>query len=234
MPILVIGAGLFRTGTASTREALNQLGLGPCYHMLENRPPNDDSDTWVEVLEAQKAGDMAALRKYIKSLFNGEGRKQYQSTTDLPGALFYKELMQIYPEAKVLLTVRDNASKWFKSACDTVANPQGEQNMIKKSEESPRLKRVHNMLCQLIWDNPDMMAGKLREGDQEWCESFYNRWNDAVRQHVPAGQLLEFNAKQGWAPLCEWLGLPEPDVPFPHVNDTASFREMVNRKLEDE
>ena len=79
-----------------------------------------------------------------------------------------------------------------------------------------------------------MMAGKMREGDQEWCEAFYKNWNDAVRQHVPAGQLLEFNAKQGWAPLCEWLGLPEPDVPFWHVNDTASFREMIMRKYEDE
>ena len=126
MPLLVIGAGLFRTGTASTREALNQLGVGPCYHMFENST-NDDSDKWVDVLAAQKAGDMASLRKHIKSLFSGESRKQYQSTTDLPGALFYKELMQIYPDAKVLLTVRDNASKWFKSARDTIANPQGEK-----------------------------------------------------------------------------------------------------------
>lgn len=58
---------------------------------------------------------------------------------------------------------------------------------------------------------------------------FYNRWVEEVKTSVPADRLLVFNVKQGWEPLCRFLGLPVPETPFPHLNETAEFRKMLDR-----
>ena len=106
MPLSVIGAGFGRTGTMSLKLALDQLGFGPCYHMTEVFKNPKASGYW----------EAAADGKPIdwEEVFAG-----YRSTVDWPGATFYKQLADAYPEAKVILTERD-AEAWFESTQATI------------------------------------------------------------------------------------------------------------------
>ena len=52
---------------------------------------------------------------------------------------------------------------------------------------------------------------------------FFDSWVTHVKNTVPSDRLLVFEAKQGWNPLCEFLDLPIPIDPYPHVNDAASM-----------
>src|SRR3979411_1012948 len=90
----VIGAGFGRTGTLSLKAALEELGFGPCYHMIEVFSHPDDVAQW----EALPRGEPIGLHKLMAG---------YQAAVDWPTCAFYEELMQAYPDAKVLLTVRD-------------------------------------------------------------------------------------------------------------------------------
>src|SRR5205823_4535388 len=102
----IIGAGFGRTGTMSLKVALEELGFSPCYHMIEVFERPADIAVW----------EGAAVGKPIdwEALFAG-----YQATVDWPACIFYKELMQVYPDAKVLLTVR-NPENWYESANSTI------------------------------------------------------------------------------------------------------------------
>ena len=205
----VIGAGLGRTGTLSLKTALEMLGFGPCYHMQElilNHP--EHVDTWVDALH----GRPVDWQHFFK---------EYQATVDYPGCNYYQALMAVYPEAKVILTVRD-PEKWYESAYQTI---------YAISKVVPRW---------IGFVNPQ--RAKLREiiGDQIWQRQFgnfedrqqslavFNQYNEAVKRFVPPERLLVFEVKQGWAPLCQFLGVPIPqDQPFPHLNDTAEFRRRI-------
>jgi hypothetical protein len=205
----VIGAGLGRTGTLSLKAALEELGFGPCYHMQEliGKHP-EHIDTWVDALHGRPVD--------WKTFF-----KNYQATVDYPGCNYYKELMAIYPNAKVILTVRD-PEKWYESAYHTIY-------------------AISKVIPSWIgYINPQ--RAKLREiiGDQIWKRQFGNfedrqqsiatfvKYNEDVKQYVPPERLLIFEVKQGWEPLCQFLGVPIPqDKPFPHLNDTAEFRQRI-------
>ena len=106
MALKVIGAGMGRTGTESLKLALEQLGFGKCYHMYELIKDNSRFPCWLQ-LEKGEVPDYAVL-------FDG-----YQSAVDFPAALYYREFMKQYPDAKVILTVRD-AGSWYDSASKTI------------------------------------------------------------------------------------------------------------------
>ena len=55
----------------------------------------------------------------------------------------------------------------------------------------------------------------------------FNEHNEEVKRHVPADKLLVFTSKDGWEPLCAFLGVPVPDKPFPHVNDSDEFKRRL-------
>ncbi|MCX6046471.1 MAG: sulfotransferase family protein [Chloroflexi bacterium] len=205
----VIGAGLGRTGTLSTQAALEELGFGPCYHMEELLMKHPEhADTWVDALHGRPVD--------WKTFF-----KDYQATVDYPGCNYYQALMAVYPDAKVILNVRD-PEKWYESAYQTIY-------------------AINKAIPSWIW-LLNRQRAKFREivGDQIWKRQFgdfenreasieiFVKHNEAVKQYVPPDRLLVFDVKQGWAPLCEFLGVPIPqDKPFPHLNDTAEFRKRV-------
>jgi len=56
---------------------------------------------------------------------------------------------------------------------------------------------------------------------------FFNDWKEAVVSTVPAERLLVWQVKQGWGPLCQFLGVPVPEEPFPNVNDTPSMLKKI-------
>ncbi len=194
----VIGAGFGRTGTMSLKVALEELGYGPCYHMIEVFEHPEHVPLW----EAARRGEPVDWEE----LFDG-----YQATVDWPGAAFYKELSERYPEARVILTVRD-PERWYESARTTIFNLQGTS-----SSRAPQLAR----------DLAYQKGFRDVEDRRHMIEAF-NRWNEEVKESIPAGRLLVYEVKEGWEPLCSFLDVEVPkDKPFPHLNDSDSFRRMV-------
>lgn len=200
MTLEVIGAGFGRTGTMSLKVALEELGFGPCYHMIELFEHPEHVEWW----EATVRGEPVDW----EGLFYG-----YQATVDWPGAAFYRELMERYPQAGVILTVRD-PERWYESARNTIFSLRG--------AASPRVPRMAMELAsQRGFDAADV------EDRQRMIEAF-NRWNEEVKGFVPAQRLLVYEVKEGWDPLCEFLGVEVPKgKPFPRLNDSESFRKMV-------
>lgn len=198
----VIGAGFGRTGTMSLKVALQQLGFDPCLHMIDLLAGMPElSDTFREAQEGKPTDWTTAL----------EG---FEATVDWPGCTFYKELMDAFPDAPVILTVRDPEA-WYKSVNDTI------YGAAKAIETMPDMadKPVAKMLKAIVWD------GDLEDNfaDKASTLAIFENHNREVIDYVPADRLLVFEVKQGWAPLCNFLGVDVPDSPFPHVNDTNSF-----------
>jgi Sulfotransferase domain len=141
MTIEVLGAGFGRTGTMSLKVALEELGVGPCYHMIElfGHPEH------VELWEAASQGKAVNWDE----LFSG-----YRATTDWPACSFYEELMEKYTDAKVILTVR-NPDRWYESTYNTIY---GMRRMISSpifrlaAPLRPGLRRAAKMNDHLIWD----------------------------------------------------------------------------------
>ena len=211
MPIRVIGAGLGRTGTLSLKVALEELGFARCYHMSEVIAHLEDARVW----------DAAARGERVdwETLFQG-----YQATVDWPSCSFYEELMRHYPDAKVVLTVRD-PERWYESACHTIY-------VVRQAFPGwimaffPRMRIFRRMLDRLIWDGT--FHGRFE--DRPFAIDVFNRHNEQVRRVVPPERLLVFEVREGWEPLCAFLGVPVPaGKPFPHLNDTAEFRSGILR-----
>jgi Sulfotransferase domain len=138
----------------------------------------------------------------------------YAAAVDWPTAAFYDQLADVYPEAIVLLSTRENADAWWRSANATIF-----QVIDKVSGEPPELER---MIMDLF--NTQFTPAWR---DRDASIAAYLRHNEAVRSRVPADRLVEWTAGDGWAPICLALGVAEPDDPFPHVNTTAQFRAMT-------
>lgn len=211
MPLHVIGAGLGRTGTLSLKFALEHLGFSRCYHMTEVLAHPGDIPVW----------DAAARGETVdwEALFQG-----YRATVDWPGCNFYLDYLRLYPDAKVILTVRD-PERWYDSAHQTIyyvrhAFPRWIRPLM------PRMGRLQVMLDHLIWVG--FFEGRFE--DRSHAIAIFNRHNEEVRRLVPADRLLVYEVKEGWGPLCAFLGVPLPEgKPFPHVNDAGEFRTRIGR-----
>jgi len=214
----VIGAGFGRTGTMSLKVALEVLGFGPCYHMSEVFENPEHVKQW----EAARDGGAN-----WEELFRG-----YRASVDWPGAAFYEELMERYPRAKVILTVRDREG-WYESARSTIYNVQNVASSPILSLAGlfiPRVRhmqRIARMASDLAWR--DVFDGRFE--DRRYAIEVFERWNEEVVRRVPAGRLLVYDVKEGWEPLCDFLGVAVPEGrPFPHLNDAEAFRKRLRRR----
>jgi hypothetical protein len=209
MTIKVIGAGFGRTGTKSLQLALEELGFSRCYHMTEVLAHPSDALVW----------SAASRHEPVRwdELFAG-----YQATVDWPGCAFYTEFLRQYPEAKVILTVRD-PDKWYDSMTQTVyfarrAFPEWTRRFL------PRMRRFTQMLDDVVWVGT--FQGKFE--DRPHALAVFQRHNEEVQRLVLPDRLLVYEVRQGWQPLCAFLGVPVPQgKTFPHVNDTAEFRGRI-------
>jgi hypothetical protein len=199
MSLKVVGAGFGRTGTRSLKEALEMLGFAPCHHMVEVFIHPEQVPLW----------DRAALGEMTdwEELF-----ANYQSACDWPSCSFYKELSEFYPEAKVILSLRDPKS-WYKSISNTI------MPAMKKPKDGDE-RRLPGIF------GPLLIGEKTFHNDfsEENMIAVYERHNEEVKRTIPKGRLLVFEAKEGWEPLCEFLGVPVPDKPYPAMNTTEEFQ----------
>jgi hypothetical protein len=136
-----------------------------------------------------------------RALFAG-----YAAAVDWPAASFHGELMDAFPDALVLLSVREPES-WWKSAHETIF---------------PHSRKVQGPWREMI---DAVFAGRftLALDDRAACLAAFERHNAEVRRHVPPDRLLEWRASEGWAPLCQALGVAVPRDPFPRVNTSEEF-----------
>lgn len=230
---VLIGAGLPRTGTSSTRAALAILLDGACYHMVNVfGGTKEDWNHWDRALDEINKKEKTITDEEWVDFFQGRG---FRSGVDYPPSLFYRELMQAFPNAKVLLTVRDNGEGWYKSVKESIYNLVGVNadfacstfmRLIGSYRASQLVERISSTPPKGFKKGMFEVVGSSKEETVE----FYNKWNDEVKRTVPADRLLVFNVKQGWKPLCDFLGVPVPnDIPFPNVNDTKSMNKMMIR-----
>jgi hypothetical protein len=213
MGLKVIGAGYGRTGTASLKLALEHIGFGPCHHMSEVLPSPERVALWTRI----GSGEAETNPALWDQAFEG-----YNATVDWPSCTHWRELMNHYPDAKVILSRRD-AAKWFTSVNETILNPDTNAHVA----ESP----MGPMLNANIWQ---LFDGRL--DDREHMMACFEQHCAQVVEGVPADRLLVFEAKQGYGPLCDFLGVPTPDEPYPHVNsmeDTKRFLQALAQQAAD-
>jgi hypothetical protein len=218
----VIGAGFGRTGTLSLKVALEELGFGPCYHMTEVF----DKPHHLKLWEAAARGDPIDWRK----LFAG-----YQAAVDWPTCAFYEQLMHVYPDARIILTVRD-PDQWYESTRNTIyrvrkqssASPIARTIFPFLSIIAPKLPHTIRMINAIVWQGT--FNGNFE--NKQHAITVFKRHIAEVRKHVPNERLLVYDVAAGWEPLCKFLGVAVPtDKPFPHLNDTNAFQKMIRRRL---
>lgn len=199
----VFGAGVGRTGTMSLRVALQELGLGPCHHMhvvLQNMP--EQVPLWNAALAGQPDWN---------AIYAG-----HDSAVDWPTASFYRELNEAYPEAKFVLTHR-NAETWSESIGETIFTA------LAGKDEAPPPVQAWMEMCLGVVNRAGFDIGM----DAQARVAAFEKHNAAVKDAIPSEQLLTFDVKEGWVPLCEFLELDVPATPFPKTNDRAEFWELV-------
>lgn len=199
----VIGAGFGRTGTDSIRHALEFLLDGRCYHMKELATRHDHGERWSDFV-AGRGMDWAALFE------------DYEATVDWPGANYYAEIMAAFPEAKVLLSVRDPES-WFDSFQELVRV----MKVISVFSFIPRLRLMKRLHDVAVWREFEDLEDRAK------CIEVFERHIEAVKAHVPEERLLVFRVQEGWDPLCEFLNVDVPKVPFPHVNSRGDIQRFA-------
>ena len=175
--------------------ALEQLGLGPCHHMVEVFAHMDSAPLWVAAGEGKPDWD---------AIFAG-----YKSVVDYPGAAFWRELCAFYPKAKVLHTVRDPVD-WFESTQATIFAPGGAV-----ANAPPPMQAFFATVTRGLGE---------RRHDRAFMIDYFEKHTAEVLATIPKERLLVYRAGEGWEPLCAFLGVPVPDTQFPKVNDRAEFQ----------
>ena len=196
MTLSVIGAGFGRTGTMSLKLALEALGFGPCYHMAEVFKNPAAPDWWYEAALDPAHADWGRI-------FEG-----YNATVDWPNATYYQELADAYPDAKVILTERD-PDVWFDSTQATIFRDE-----LTADSEAPFPRMVRKVVHELF---------DARMHDRDHVISVYLAHNARVRATIAPERLLVYDLAEGWASLCDFLGVPVPATPMPKVNSREEF-----------
>lgn len=194
MTIRVVGAGMARTATHSLKLALEQLLGGPCYHMWELFEHLDHIPVWIDAANGLTPDWDDFLAGYV-------------ATVDFPAAAFWPELMRAYPDALVLLSVRDTES-WWKSASRTIVP------RVREELEGPAKDMIETLWAARFTSDIETESA---------AKAAFEAFNERVRASVPEDRLLEWHLGDGWEPICLALGLPVPEEPFPHTNTTEDF-----------
>lgn len=203
----LIGAGFGRTGTMSMQAACEILGYR-CYHMKEITEHPGHLRAWHDFVSGRAPMDW-------QSLF-----RDFEATVDFPACIYYRELLQKFPDAKVVLNVRE-PERWF----DSFLTLQQTTDRFRVFRFLPKARRFLNFV--------DLLLGKVfdRPRDRQHCIKVFNEHNLAVQQYVPADRLLVFQVQQGWEPLCRFLNCEVPaGIPFPHLNEGKETLESLARE----
>ncbi|KAJ3536361.1 hypothetical protein NM208_g6752 [Fusarium decemcellulare] len=227
--VKIISAGYSRTGTVSMSLALARLVDGPVLHGGTQILTRDDEycGTWVKAYKARNAGDKELTLKYVRKATAG-----FVATADLPPSDFIPEMMELYPDAKVILVRRD-PQKWW----DSIAAVTGHTTPwwlsvvtapIPGWRYLPTFANEYSRSTLKLAGLTEKTASPvelIKRGGPHILEAHH----DKVRSCVPPEQLLEMELSEGWEPLCRFLGVPVPDEPFPRANDAKAADEYAKK-----
>ncbi|PYH68031.1 sulfotransferase family protein [Aspergillus vadensis CBS 113365] len=226
-PLQVICVGLPRSGTESLSRALTQLGF-KTYHgwdIVFDDPPY--AQGWAQLAErkysgVQGPGDAPITRDEFDCLLG-----HCDAVVDTAAAMFSVEMIQAYPEAKVILNTRRDVDAWHRSAMNTLV-AEGENQWM------AWFLRIFTADAYWLWrlyytiGYPAMFRGRTtKEGLMKHGKRVYQEHGLMIRGLVPKERLLEWDVEDGWGPLCEFLGKDTPDEPFPNTNNPAAFRKHI-------
>lgn len=197
MSLKIIGAGQGRTGTNSLKLALEKLLGKPCYHMFEAIDHPEHMPVWTEAAR----GNPPDWHSFLGA---------YGATVDGPAAMFWRELMEAYPNAVVLLSVRDTEG-WWRSISQTI------RPLLSSTEPGPFQDMIK---AHSTRDFPYML-------EESAAKASFEAHNERVKSEVPAQRLVVWKPGDGWEPICEAFNLPVPDEPFPHANSADDFIEKL-------
>ncbi len=187
----LIGAGLGGTGTLQAKAALELLGAAPCYHIAEVAEHPEHVPRWQALADGQTVD--------WNAIFAG-----YASCVDFPSCAFYAELADAYPQAQVLLTVRE-PDRAYDRVRETIYT-------LSTKPDSPLPPELKRALAGIVWEG--VFAGSFE--DRTRAIEVYRRWPEEVVSRVAADRLLVYDVDEGWEPLCRFLAVEVPDAPFPH------------------
>ena len=200
MTLSIIGSGFGRTGTMSTKIALEQLGYGPCHHMVEVMGNPDQPAYW----KAHAAGEDVDWAEVFAD---------YEAQVDFPGAAVWHELSIAFPDAKVLHTERPEEDWWASYA--TTINKFWQHRT--KLDLPPPVADIFETMDRIL------VQGVFGGTDRKSAIAAYRRNNEKVRDTIPADRLLIFTPSDGWDPLCRFPGKDIPPTDFPRSNARAEF-----------
>ena len=213
----VIGAGFGRTGTMSLKVALETLGFDPCYHMTEVFAHPEHAGFWISAWRREPVDWDGVLGRY-------------EAAVDWPACTFYEEFMDRHPDAKVILSVRD-PERWYESVRNTIY----ELSVV--MPRHPIYRIGYKLVSFFVFRGPgnrDLAREIIWQGtfdgrfeDKTYAIEVFKRHNAEVRRRVPENTLLVYDVKSGWGPLCEFLGVEEPEEPFPRTNDAAEMQRRL-------
>lgn len=206
MALEVIGAGFGRNATNSLRRALEELGFGPCHHMFEISENEDLLPEWEAIVHGESRDWDAAF-------------KGYRSQVDWPGAKYWRELAEYYPDAKVVLSVRP-VEGWYVSFEKTIVpyiENRGKHDTRYRNRQS---LMVHELIGRQTFDD------RLR--DRDYVMSVYDAHLAEVQSTIPLERLLTYEVGAGWEPLCAFLGVDVPDTEYPNTNSIKEFQKRTS------
>lgn len=209
----VIGVGFGRTGTMSLKAALEQLGAGPCFHMIDlilGEGKERDLPYWMKTAAGEEVDWHAA--------FDG-----WEATVDWPGAARWREICDAFPEAPVLLNVREFEG-WYASVENTIlaAKLAAQSGQLEPdANRPPPDPRLWGVIDALIWEGD--FQGRFH--DKAWVRQMYEDRIAEIQTTISPDRLTIWNlGEDGWEPLAAMLGVPAPHEPFPRLHDTNEFR----------
>ncbi|KXL46794.1 hypothetical protein M433DRAFT_99832 [Acidomyces richmondensis BFW] len=227
----VIACGLPRTGTTSLGEALSVLLKGEVF--------DGGGESWYGEPTRQFQLLQLAWHCPVRSLVDrtfalhtlARLTENRVASTDLPGCYFVEELLQLYPDAKVICTVREKESWWasYSALWEAIFE------LRRWAWLSPRLNRYCEFSISMWKRVPQVVEISDRE---PWPitnqKEIYDAHANYIRKIVPEKKLFYFDVKQGWPPLCEMLDVPIPNIAFPHSFPRAHLdtsKNFVLRRL---
>jgi hypothetical protein len=145
------------------------------------------------------------------------------AVTDGPANCFGPELIDAYPEAKVVLVERDFGA-WFKSFDAIIEGVYSKKFLALQYTDPEWMGGIQRVISAWV---PGQFGAPTKEECRRKARSVYEGHYREVREVTPRGRLLEYKLGDGWEPLCKFLGKDVPDMEFPRINESA----MLERQL---
>ena len=203
----VICAGFLKTGTKSIAKALRHLGF-TVFDWEEQT--FDFLDHWVDVFQNGAKPD-------VKLVYQNA-----DACVDTPGYFFFEEILEAFPDCKVILSVREEDS-WIESTVCQLNSLYALRSKV-VSMLSPTARKMRDVVADSFHN---AAIGTCNTKSTYVMRKRYRIHNHRVKSIVPADKLLVYNVKQGWKPLCDFLECEVPTMAFPHENIKSEITNMV-------